>query len=149
MTSLVHLVFEYRRLLARRELMDGELSRSSARRLASLEKLFGEEPDENKETMGLQFRRRHARCEVRVPATIKMGGAVQAVDVTNLGGGGVRIEPAPALKRGERAVVRIVSLDTGSIYHYPVTAGWSERSAQQSAMGLGFAGVPRQLPLAS
>jgi|GEM_PF-3333318 len=148
MTSLVHLVYQYRRLLARQELMGGQLSRSSERRLQALDKLFGEEPDEQTEAMGLARRRRHARCEVRVPATIKMGGQVQAVNVTSLGGGGVRVEPAPSLRRGERAVVRIVSLETGSIYHYPVTAGWAERSRSQSAMGMGFAGVPRQMPLA-
>jgi len=147
--NLVHLVYEYRRLLARKELTGGDLSQGSERRLASLEKLFGQEPDENSETEGLAYKRRHARCDVKVPATIKMGRYVQAVNVTSLGGGGVRIEPAPSLRRGEQAVVRIVSLDTGSIYHYPVTAGWSERSPSQSAMGLGFVGAPRQLMLAS
>ena len=149
MANLVHLVYEYRRLLAHQELMGRELSGASEARLASLERLFGQEPTEAAETVGLAYKRRHARCEVRVPATIKMSGDVLAVDVTSLGGGGVRIEPAPSLRRGERAVIRIVSLDTGSIYHYPVTAGWCERSRKHSAMGLGFVGAPRQLSLSS
>lgn len=147
--NLIHLVYEYRRLLARRELMDGQLSRSSALRLDALERLFGREPSDVATEMGLLHRRRHARCEVRLPATIKLGARVQAVDITSLGGGGLRVEPAPPLRPGERAVVRIVSLDTGSIYHYPVIAGWSQRSRSTSSMGLCFAGVPRQLSLAA
>lgn len=149
MPNLLHLVYEYRRLVARRDLMQGQMGRRTQARLEALEKLFGRDPDDTDPaiTPG-QRRRRYARAEVSVPATIKMGRRVQAVNVVNLGGGGVCVTPAPPLREGERAVIRIVADDRDSVYHYPVEAKWVRRDPDTSEMGMPFIGAPRQLPLA-
>jgi hypothetical protein len=99
--------------------------------------------------LGKSYSRRHARCDVKYPATVQMGRRVHPVEVVNLGGGGLRVEPAPPLREGERALLRIVSLERGAVYQYSVQAGWVENRAQGSAMGMPFIGAPRVLPLAS
>jgi len=131
-------VYEYRKLLARRELLGHRLDVESRARLGALETLFAADPDE-------QHRRRYARCEVSVPATVKASGRVQAVRVVNVGGGGFCVAPAPSLRPGERAVVRIVSSESGAEYHYPVQALWVRRTDGDSAMGLPFVGAPLQV----
>ena len=145
MTDLLELVYEYRRLLARRDLMAGQLTDSLERRLLGLERLFGSDPDDRQH----RSRRKHARCEVKLPATIKVGNRVEPVDIVDLGGGGVRVEPAPMLREGERAQIRIVSLDTGRMYVYMVEAKWADRSSARSTMGLPFVGTPTQMLLAA
>jgi hypothetical protein len=145
MSDLLDLVYEYRRLLARRDVNGGRMSESIERRLLGLERLFGADPDD----LGHRSRRRHARCEVRLPATIKIGDRVEPVDVVDIGGGGLRVEPAPMLKPGGRAQIRIVSHDTGRVYFYQVEAKWVARDASRSTMGLPFVGAPRQMMLAA
>lgn len=145
MTDLLELIFEYRRLLARRDLMGGSLSREAEERLLGLERLFGSDPDDRRHSS----RRRHARCEMRVPATIKVGNRVEPVDIVDVGGGGVRVEPAPMLRAGEKAHIRIVSLERNAMYVYQVEAKWALRSASRSTMGLPFVGAPKQLTLAA
>jgi hypothetical protein len=145
MPNLLKLVYEYRRLVARRDLMQGDLSIASSERLVGLERLFGRDPDDD--SGATAHRRRFARCELQMPATVRVGRRVQAVNVVNLGGGGLCVSPAPPLKPGERAVIRIVSPENDSIYHYPVQASWVQRSTANSAMGMPFVGAPRQLPL--
>jgi len=139
--DLLQLIYEYRRLIARRELMGGSLSRASEQRLLGLERLFGQDPDDRRG----HRRRRHARCEVRLPAVLQSGERIHRVDITSLGGGGLRVTPVPELAAGERAVIRVVSLDTGMIYLYPVVAKW----VAGAAMGMPFIGAPRQVPLAA
>ena len=82
-----------------------------------------------------------------MPATLRMGRHVEQVDVVNIGGGGVCVEPAPLLRKGQRATIRVVSLEQGTAYHYPVEAGWARRTGHGSAMGMGFVGTPRREPL--
>ncbi len=143
MTDLLQLVFEYRRLVVHRSLLNGKLSRANRLRLAGLEQLFGQDPEDR----AVRHRRRYARCEVRMPATLQTGRRVEHVDVVNLGGGGLCVEPAPLLRKGQRAVIRMVSLEQGTAYHYTVEAGWARRTALGSAMGMGFVGTPRREPL--
>ena len=145
MADILELVFEYRRLLARRDLMGGAMSADSEERLVGLERLFGSDPDDRLRSS----RRRFARCELRVPATIRTGDRVEPVDIVDVGGGGVRVEPAPLLRRGERATIRIVSPERNAMYVYHVEASWSERTAERSTMGLPFVGTPEQLALAA
>ncbi len=145
MTDLLELVYEYRRLLSRRDALGGQLNDAGERRLLGLERLFGAEPDDRKRFT----RRRHARCDIRLPATININGRVEPVNVVDLGGGGLRIEPAPVLSAGQRAQLRIVSPDTGRMYVFTVEAKWEERSSSRSTMGLPFVGAPRQIMLAA
>src|SRR5262245_11211171 len=113
MKDVMDLIFEYRRLLARRDLTGQELSDQARARLAPLERLCSGGAAANDEGSG---RRRHARVEVSVPATVRVEGRVHAVNIVNIGGGGICVEPAPQIKHGERAIVRIVSGDSERIY---------------------------------
>jgi hypothetical protein len=140
--DLLPLLFEYRRLSALAEAFAGTLRPGAQRRLTALEKLFGEEPGSQKSS----HPRRHARCEVSLPATIKINGNVQPVQVVNIGGGGVCVSPAPKLKAGESACLRIVSNDEHTVFQYQVEGGWSWRDDNESQMGLPFIGAPRELP---
>lgn len=144
MKDVLHFVYEYRRLLARRDLLAGKLDSDSAERLEALERLFAPDPDEGAVDYGGK-RRQHSRCEVQLWATLKAGGRVHSVRVVNVGGGGMRVEPAPAIRQGERAVVRVRSQESGREYAYPVQAQWIHRAQDGSSMGLPFVGVPLQL----
>lgn len=139
--DLLQLVFEYRRLSARAEAFAGTLRPGAQKRLTALEKLFGQEPGSQTSRQP----RRHARCNVSLPATIKINGNVQPVQVVNMGGGGVCVTPAPKLKAGESASLRIVSNDERTVFQYQVRGGWSWRDDNQSQMGLPFVGAPREL----
>jgi hypothetical protein len=139
MNDILALVYEYRRLLARRELMGGDLSDESKRRLDSLERMLGEPTTDSK--------RQHARSEVLIPATLLQGHRVQPVSIIDVGGGGVRVSPAPTIRPGEKATIRIVDGDTGSVYHYPVVVKWYLRNSEESSMGMPFVGAPKQTPV--
>lgn len=145
MADILELVYEYRRLLARRQLTAGVLSHRAEQRLLGLERLFGRDPDDRKR----DFRRQHARCEVRLHATIQIGTSIEPVDVVDLGGGGLRIEPAPMMSPGQCATIRIVSPETGRMYLYTVEAKWCDRSASRSTMGMPFVGAPSHVLLAA
>ncbi len=135
--DVLQFVYEYRKLLARRDLLDARLDRASAERLVALEKLFAPEPDDG------PHHRRYARCDVSMRATVKAGGRVESVQIVNVGGGGLCVSPAPALRKGERAVVRVVDPQSRSAYHYPVQASWVQGSQDgPSLMGLPFVGAP-------
>jgi hypothetical protein len=140
MRDLLQLLFEYRRLSAKAEAFAGSLRPGGSKRLAALEKLFGKEPDGESKTG-----RRHARCSVSVPATVKIDGHVQPVKLVNIGGGGVCVSPAPNLKSGDTALLRIVGEDETEVFQYQVRAGWSWRSNTESQMGMPFVGPPRVL----
>lgn len=140
MRDLLELVFEYRRLLAKSEAIAGSLKPKSAKRLVALEMLFGQEPK-----AGSVHRRRHARCDIRRPATLRVQGRVQSVSLVNLGGGGVCISPAPNVMAGETALLRIVADDQNTVYQYQVRANWATRGEKDSYMGMPFVGIPRLL----
>jgi hypothetical protein len=140
MSDLLQLVFEYRRLVAKADAFAGSLRPGAQKRLAALEKLFGQEPDDESSS-----KRRHARCAVSVPATVKIDGHVHPVKLLNIGGGGVCISPAPNLRSGETALLRIVGEDETEVFQYQVRAGWSWRSETESQMGMPFVGPPRVL----
>jgi len=135
MRDLLNLVFEYRSLLARRDMF----ANNAESRLDALARLFG--PNDS------STRRRHARCDVRVPASVRVRGRTQPVNVVNLGGGGLCVEPAPQVKPGDKAVIRIVSPDQSRIYQFQVQTSWVKRSGSRTAAGMPFIGVPRALPL--
>lgn len=143
MRDLLHLIFEYRRLLAKADLVAGSLRPKAAERLAALEKLFGKEPN----LSGDEGKRRHARCQIQASATIRVDGRVQPVHIVNLGGGGVCVSPAPNLRAGQTALLRILSEDKSRVYQYQVRASWTERGEVGSQMGMPFVGIPREVPI--
>jgi hypothetical protein len=136
LTEVLHHLYEYRRLLARSELLGAKLDAASRARLEALAKLFAPGPSEPR-------RRKHSRCDVDVSATVKAGGRVHAVHIVNVGGGGMCVAPAPQLRPGERAIVRVIS--PLAEIHYPVQAQWVHRTETGSAMGMPFVGAPLQI----
>jgi hypothetical protein len=148
MKDVMDLIFEYRRLIARRDVMAVDLSVPARARLAGLEKLFGGGNDNVAANDDGTRRRRHARVEVNIPATVRVGDRVHSVQIVNVGGGGLCIEPAMDLRQGELAILRVVSSDAGRIYQYEVEASWVDDGPERSAVGMPFIGIPRELPLA-
>lgn len=140
MRDLLHLVYEYRQLVAR----DGELPERARERLDALDRLFGSEPGAAEVTGPL---RRHARCDVEVAAVLTAAGTEYQVTVVNVGGGGLCIERAPELEAGQRAVIRLLA--DGCLYEYPVEIRWSAAAEGGALMGLPFRGAPRKLELAA
>jgi len=135
--DVLQFVYEYRKLLARKGMLNQRLDGASAERLTALEKLFAPGPDDG------PHHRRYARCPVSLRATVKAGGRVQPVLIVNVGGGGLCVSPAPSLRSGERAVVRVFDPTSRSTYHYPVHASWVRSGAQgPSFMGMPFVGAP-------
>lgn len=141
MSNLLQLVFEYRRLLAKSDAIAGSLRPPASRRLKALEKLFGKEPAQ----AGSDRARRFARCELRLPATVRVNDRVQPVSLVNLGGGGVCVSPAPNLQAGEIALLRIVAEDQSKVYQYQVRQCWASHTGTASQMGMPFVGIPRTL----
>ena len=145
MSDLLELVYEYRSLLAK-EAQEDALEAAASQRLQALSRLFGSEPSQA-DAEGSVRRRRHARCDLEVSATLKIGEDVHPVAVINVGGGGLCVSPAPELSSGKNATISIVSDDCCKIYQYEVRAGWVQRSRGRSSMGMPFVGAPRAMPL--
>jgi len=136
--EILHSVYEYRKLLSQQQLLGDQLAAPARRRLADLEDRLAD----GAPVVPGAPRRRFARASTQIVATVKAGGRVHPVQIVNVGGGGMCVEPAPALRGGERAVVRVVSGETGCEYQYPVEARWVHRSGRASLMGLPFVGAP-------
>ena len=136
--DLLHSVYEYRKLLSREQLLGGRMDATERMRLGDLEHQLSTDSPARPDAP----RRRYVRSELHLSAMVKAGGRVHTVEVVNLGGGGLCVAPAPNLRGGERAVVRIVLHESGREYQYPVQAGWVVRGGPKSAMGLPFVGAP-------
>lgn len=151
MQHLFELVFEYRSLLARRRVDGKALDGLTRSRLDALHRLLGREPFQSAGPAGSGAfsRRRHARCEVDLGATLRIGTALSAIDLVNLGAGGVcALTPSP-LPAGERGTLRITSPESGRIYECQVQVSWIAHDGEQHLAGLRFVGAPSEVPLAS
>ena len=135
MNTLLRDVYEYRNLLGRREIVAVPLEDAELNRLAELDRNLAWQPG----TSGR--RRRYQRVNVVMGGQIKVGRQHAAVDIANLGGGGLVVAPAPPLGRGELTVVRIVDAMASREYHFPAQVAW--RNAD--AVGLAFFGIPIEL----
>ena len=90
--SIFELVFEYRSLLAKHRAEGAELGLPARSRLDALHRLLGREPTDAQGTRpGELGRRKHARCDVHFGALLRHGPRTVAVEVVNLGAGGVCI----------------------------------------------------------
>ena len=149
MGELFELVFEYRRLVARRD-AGGDLPLADRRRLAGLDLLLGREPAEPGDTVeGDAGRRRHARCEVHLVADLRVDGRVMPVDVVNLGGGGVCVIASEPLAAGARAALRLRAPRSGQVWECIARAAWVSQDDGRTFAGLRFVGAPVMLRLAA
>jgi hypothetical protein len=150
MQHLFELVFEYRNLLARRKTQGEALDSPTRTRLGALHRLLGREPfPGDPDGSGAFSRRRHARCEVDLGATLRIGTALSSVDLLNLSAGGVCAVTPAELPVGDRGSLRITSPDSGRIYECAVQVSWVTEDGEQHLAGLRFIGAPTEVPLAS
>ncbi len=122
--ALLSQIFEYRELL--HDL--GRLAPEQKGRFQELEQQLatGE--------LGAGWRY-HERSATSVAATLKVGDQAHPVTVVDASGGGVCVRPAPAMIRGQRALLCIDSSPKGV---YEVEARWHR--ADDSTMGMPFVG---------
>jgi hypothetical protein len=151
MHHLFELVFEYRNLLAHLKKEGDGLDGTTRSRLDALHRLLGREPfrSSSPSGSGAFSRRRHARCEVDLGATLRVGTSIAAVDLVNLSAGGVCALTPTALPIGERGMLRITSPDSGRSYECAVQVSWIAGDDEQHLAGLRFIGAPSEVPLAS
>ena len=148
MNDLFELVFEYRSLLAQRRAEGEELGLPARRRLDALHRLLGREPTDAQGTRpGELGRRKHARCDVHFGAVLRHGPRSMAVEVVNLGAGGVCIRAGERPEVGERVVLRLTSPETGRIYECVAETTWRDEAHRLS--GMRFIGAPLHVELAS
>ncbi len=124
-------VFEYRRLLKKRNL--GTIGPTELDRFVALEARL----TVSEHGVGWRF---HKRTPVDVQATLETTAGIRRVRVTDLSGGGARVEPTRRLRQGETATLLIHT--TARVYRFAVQARWHDDS--QKMMGLPFAN-PRAL----
>ena len=148
MNDLFELVFEYRSLLAKHRAEGARLELPARSRLDALHRLLGREPTDAQGTRpGELGRRKHARCDVHFGALLRHGPRTVAVEVVNLGAGGVCIRTAHGGKVGDRAVLRLTSPETGRVYECVAETTW--RSEDEHLSGMRFIGAPLHVLLAS
>jgi hypothetical protein len=148
MSELIKCVYDYRNLLGRRDLLRMHLDAEEKHRLESLDQLLEWRPEEGgPSTFPLALRRKFSRFDMRIPATVRVGRGDSAapIVIVNMGGGGVVVEPAPSLRRGELTVVKIKCSALGREFHFPAQAKWLSESLNRSSMGLAFVGIPIEL----
>ncbi len=151
MHDLFELVFEYRNLLARRKTEGTALEMGARTRLDALHRLLGREPfGGGARGSGMFSRRRHARCDVELPATFRIGSHVCAVELSNLGAGGVCAVTAEPLEVRVRGILRVTSPESGRIYECAAQVSWTQHDdSEQDLAGLRFLGAPLEVQLAS
>ncbi|HLU66730.1 MAG TPA: PilZ domain-containing protein [Kofleriaceae bacterium] len=148
MNDLLALVFEYRTLLARRRREGELLGLPERRRLDALERLLGREPTDAEET-GELGRRRHARCDVRLDAELRVAGRVVAMSVVDLGAGGIGVVAGERLPAGARGALRVSSAESARVYDCRAEVTWSGGGAGTWRAGLRFLPCAAAMRLAS
>ena len=141
MGELFELVFEYRSLLARREASEHALNLPERRRLEALGRLLGCEPKDVfvvDDADGAPGGRSHARCDVRLGATLRTGATLVRVEVLNLGAGGVCVTSDEQLSPGGRGALRIRTPHRA--YECLARVAWV--SSDGLTAGLRFVGAP-------
>jgi hypothetical protein len=142
MRNILKHICDYRTLRARRDLLRQTLPADDVHRLEALELLFAFEPSELRSKALARDRRRYMRLDVRIKA--RLGAGVKDIETTvvNIGGGGLVVSPAPSMRRGELAVIRISDRETHRQYHLPVQAIWTSVVKGVTVLGLTFVGMP-------
>jgi hypothetical protein len=150
MHDLFELVFEYRNLMVRRKSEGRALDKTARIRLDALHRLLGREPFlGGARGSGTTSRRRHARCDVAMTATFRVGPRVCAIELSNLGAGGVCAVTAEPLEVRARGILRLTSTDSGRIYECAAQVSWTHEDGEQRLAGLRFIGAPFEVQLAA
>ena len=141
-SGLLGLVYDYRSLLGRRDIVRMALDDDERDQLADLEQrfLWTHEITNAKQPL-TALRRRYLRLPLHArPAQVKIGTEFHETTIVDIGGGGLCLEhePAPALRVGEVTVVKIPDPVVGREYHLPVQMAW----IVGSRVGLAFFGIP-------
>jgi PilZ domain len=142
MRNILKHICDYRTLRARRDLLRQTLPPDDVHRLEALELLFAFDPTELRSPALARDRRRYMRLDVALRATLAAGVRDTDTRIVNIGGGGLVVAPAPPIRRGELAVVRIKDRETNREYHLPVQAVWKAVIHGETALGLSFVGMP-------
>jgi hypothetical protein len=138
--QLVRDICEYRSLSADRYVLGRSLDQRELDRLRALERKLGRLGEEHKGSG--DDRRRFARLEVEIPATLLVGTCQRSVTIVNIGGGGMVIEPAHGLGPGDLTMIAIAGG-----YRLPLQVVWI--AADRVALGLRFVTIPGHGPLTS
>ena len=151
MGELFELVFEYRSLLARHDASAGSLNLPERRRLDALGRLLGCEPPAawtgEGDADGAPGRRSHARCDVRLEATLRTGAVLVRVEVVNLGAGGVCVVSSEPLPLHTRGALRIRTPERQQVHECLARVAWA--SGDGIMAGLRFVGAPIAFRMAS
>jgi hypothetical protein len=142
MRNILKHICDYRTLRARRDLLRQTLPPDDVHRLEALELLFALDPTELRSQALARDRRRYMRLDVRIRARLGSGVKNTETTIVNIGGGGLVVSPAPPLRRGELAVIRISDRETHREYHLPVQAVWKSIQRGETVLGLTFVGMP-------
>ncbi len=134
-TDLLSLVYQYRSLLGRRDVLGQRLSEEHERRLQALEMLFGWSSGERRDE-----RRRMARCPVAIPALVEASGKMGVTTIVDISGEGLSLDRAPAAQPGDHIVVLVQDLHAGLEYRMPADVCW--RRDEVSALGARFVDLP-------
>ena len=150
MDDLFALVVEYRHLLSRRQTAGALLTLPERHRLDALDRLLGREPTDDEGTApGALGRRRHARCDVRLKAALRVAGRVIPLEVVNLGAGGVGVLAAEPVPSGARGVLRVLTGEAARVHECAALVSWECEADEGGWLaGLRFEGAPVELPLA-
>lgn len=149
MGELFELVFEYRSLLARRQESGDSLDLPERRRLDALGLLLGCEPLAAGPTDcdGAPGRRSHARCDLRLDATLRTGALLVRVEVINLGAGGVCVTSTEPLAVQTRGALRLRTPERRQVHECLARVTWV--SPDGLTAGLRFVGAPIAFRMAS
>jgi hypothetical protein len=143
--DLVAHLYEYRTLIGCRDELHEALSGAERERLDALERLFHWRAPDGTDVLPSLVRRRMARCDVDITASILVGARRSAAVIVNLGGDGLALDPAPRLAAGVHAVVVVEDEGDGREYRFPIEIRWCRSYRQHAALGARFRGVPVEI----
>jgi hypothetical protein len=143
--DLLSLVYQYRYLLGRRDLLRQPLGGERSARLEALEDLFAWRPNPGLVLAGGIERRKMTRCEVAIDATLEAhGGLAVKTTIVDLGGAGLSLESPAAVALGEHVTVKVQEPRSGREYRFPAEVRWC-RAGELSTLGVKFDGLPVEL----
>jgi PilZ domain len=140
-------LFEYRRLIGRREAERHGLSDIENARLEQLGRLWQWRPEDGgSAAVPPPQSRRFARCDVQVAAELRVRGADEPVTIVNLGGGGAVVVGMPPLRPGELVLLKVRLAGIGCEYQFPAQVRWRSEgfAATAARVALAFVGIPEQ-----
>jgi hypothetical protein len=137
-TDLLSLVYQYRTLLGRRQVLRQSLSDDQEGRLQALELLFGWSSGAPSRGGVGRERRRMSRCPVAIAALVEFGGQLAPCTIVDLSGEGLSLERAPLTLPGESITVLVQDLHTGLEYRLPAEVCWRKHAT----LGARFDGLP-------